>query len=389
MQGITGEQTINSQPSGRPGRSRRRWLIVLAALIVILICLVPAVVLHHGPSIDEQLAAIEAARAIPDGENAAILYNQLMRHCPVIGDVSEAVDKITRYEPWRKPAYPEVARWIEQHADVIEALLHISRLQECRFALDVEARYSGDSRNLIRQWIWLLQRDACNDIAEGHIDDAIEKCRCLLQFAEHYRQQPTLIDQLLSCNIESAGLSTFANIVMDEGLDPHTLDAIAALPIQTHLTWTTRLEDIISVEDLFAQQRRRNMPFVSRLRAWLTEDSAEEYVAQLPRVYERLLSRRRGMHVLLALKRHRIATGRWPADLAAIRASLAEEVLTDPQNGDGYAYRLTSDGVVLYSKGPNGVDEGGRWKGPADDKPIWPWYGAQPSAKKEEANDDG
>ena len=107
MQGITGEQTINSQPSGRPGRSRRRWLIVLAALIVILICLVPAVVLHHGPSIDEQLAAIEAARAIPDGENAAILYNQLMRHCPVIADVSEAVDKITRYEPWRKAAYPE------------------------------------------------------------------------------------------------------------------------------------------------------------------------------------------------------------------------------------------------------------------------------------------
>ena len=388
MQGITGEQTINSQPSGRPGRSRRRWLIVLAALIVILICLVPAVVLHHGPSIDEQLAAIEAARAIPDGENAAILYNQLMRHCPVIADVSEAADKITRYEPWRKPDYPEVAQWIEQHADVIEALLHISQLPECRFALDVDARYSGDSRSLVRQWTWLLQRAAANDIAEGRIGPAIEKCRCLLQFAEHYRQQPTLIDQLLSCNIESAGLRTFANIVMAEGLDPNTLDDVAALPIQTRLTWTIGLKDIIAVEDLFSQQRRRNMPLVSRLRAWLTEKSTEAYAAQLPRVYERLLSARRGMLILSALKRHRIATGRWPADLGAIQRSVTAEVLTDPRNGDGYAYRLTSDGVVLYSKGPNGVDEGGRWKRPADDDLIWPWYGAQPGAKKEKANDD-
>jgi hypothetical protein len=192
----------------------------------------------------------------------------------------------------------------------------------------------------------------------------------------------------LSVNIDGAGLRTLANIIMDEGLDPSTLDEVAALSVQTNLTWATRLKDIIAVEDLFAQTRRRNMPLIPRLRAWLTEDSTEEYVAQLPRVYTRLLARRRGLHILLALKRHQTITGHWPAGLGEIQPSLTEKVLTDPHNGGRYVYRLTGDGVSLYSKGPNGVDEGGEFRKPADDYLIWPRHDARPNAKKENTDDD-
>jgi len=341
MTDTTGERAVRPLSiSRRSGTKRRRW-ILSAAIFVIAVGVTLVVVRWTRPSVDEALAAIEAARTVPEAENAAVLYDRLMRDDP--------------------PA-PEAT----------ETLLHISQVRQCRFPLDADARYDQKARGFVRQWVTGLERAAGSDLAEGHLDAAVEKCRCLLQFAEHYRQQPTLIDQFLSNNIEAAGLRTLASIIMDEGLALNTLNDIAALSIQTNSAWTTPLEDIIAVELLFARQRCRDMPFIPRLRAWLTEDSTEDYTAQLTPIYRRLLSRRRGLHILLALKRHKMTHDHWPAGLEAVQTSLTPETLTDPQNGDGYVYRLTPDGLVLYSKGPNGVDEGGRFKGTPDDDRVWP-----------------
>jgi len=55
---------------------RRLLFVMISGVLVVLavlICSYP-----NSPSIDEQLAAIEAARAIPDSENAAIVYDRLL-----------------------------------------------------------------------------------------------------------------------------------------------------------------------------------------------------------------------------------------------------------------------------------------------------------------------
>jgi len=58
------------------------------------------------------------------------------------------------------------------------------------------------------------------------------------------------------------------------------------------------------------------------------------------------------------LEAHRLRHGRYPATLAELAAPAAETI--DRFTGRPQIYRVRGDGYVLYSVGPNGVDDGGR-----------------------------
>jgi hypothetical protein len=62
----------------------------------------------------------------------------------------------------------------------------------------------------------------------------------------------------------------------------------------------------------------------------------------------------------LALQAHRAAKGQYPAALREVSSGLAPIALTDPFSGKPFIYRRTAGGYLLYSVGPDGVDDGGR-----------------------------
>jgi hypothetical protein len=61
--------------------------------------------------------------------------------------------------------------------------------------------------------------------------------------------------------------------------------------------------------------------------------------------------------VMLALERYRIANDRWPATLADLVPAQLPAVPDDPFNGASLRYRPHPGGVVIYSIGPDGVDD--------------------------------
>jgi hypothetical protein len=61
---------IKAKNTKRP--KKRLWIILIVILVSVIGLLFWRIFLYE--SVDEQLAAIEAARAIDDSENAAILY---------------------------------------------------------------------------------------------------------------------------------------------------------------------------------------------------------------------------------------------------------------------------------------------------------------------------
>jgi hypothetical protein len=64
--------------------------------------------------------------------------------------------------------------------------------------------------------------------------------------------------------------------------------------------------------------------------------------------------------VLTALERYRRAHQRWPDNLhALVPAFLPRGVPIDPYDGQPLRYRRVADGVVIYSVGPDGRDDGG------------------------------
>ena len=80
----------------------------------------------------------------------------------------------------------------------------------------------------------------------------------------------------------------------------------------------------------------------------------------------------RAMPILIALRRHREKTGAWPETLEQIEPKLTAEALIDPQNDGPFVYeRNDGDSSTFYSRGPNGIDEHGSYKRPADDYPSW------------------
>jgi hypothetical protein len=103
-------------------------------------------------------------------------------------------------------------------------------------------------------------------------------------------------------------------------------------------------------------------------------------------IYVRSQTSRKGIQLLIPLKRYKNKNGVWPNSLDEIKDLVPAEAFIDPLNGGAFVYKLTKDNFTLYSRGKNGIDEGGKqetegsidsegnWipKSKEDDLLIWP-----------------
>ncbi len=71
------------------------------------------------------------------------------------------------------------------------------------------------------------------------------------------------------------------------------------------------------------------------------------------------LAELRSLIVALACERYRLATGAWPKFLDDLQPAFLKEIPPDPYTGQALLFRQLPDGVVIYSVGVNGVDDGG------------------------------
>jgi hypothetical protein len=96
------------------------------------------------------------------------------------------------------------------------------------------------------------------------------------------------------------------------------------------------------------------------------------------------ITKRRGTWLVLGLRRYRDAHGVWPATLDAVSEDVPAEAFFDPAVGESFVYIPDGDEFKLYSKGANGVDDGGRSRYVRvsdkieDDIGIWPPYVREP-----------
>ncbi len=94
----------------------------------------------------------------------------------------------------------------------------------------------------------------------------------------------------------------------------------------------------------------------------------------LHEIYVRTLCRRYAGRILIRLQRYYRTNARYPETLEKMQDNAGNGIFTDPTNGSPFVYRPGDDGFTLYSKGKNGVDDGGvqDWESGADDIMIWP-----------------
>jgi hypothetical protein len=337
----------------------------------------------------EKLAAIEAAWVIPDEENAVTIYNEL-RGQVAFSDAPSLLHDIPWTETWRSEEHPEAAQWLEGHQETIARLLEACRKEKCRFKMGLDQpnwqQYWRQHSALLvtmRDCAHLLIWAANRDIGDGRIEGRREKYLCVIQMAKHMHQQQRLIDFLIAITLESLALNNLSRFVVQANASQSDLSAIEAALLPTANTWEQDSSRIREIEELYT---RYQVGTLQRLRwifsEWRSQRQAK--VAQHYQHYLRILADRRSVRILIALRRYKNEHGRWPRTLDDIKGTAPGEAFIDPRNDGSFVYKLTAGGFELYSKGPNKIDEGGRYKPTADDWSIWP--PGKPRTKQDNGN---
>jgi len=96
-------------------------LIILALIFFVLIIWVFLPEDNEGwrpYTFDKEFAALEEKYAIPDSENAATIYNELLEsHDANVFEpdfMDDDLDRLTLREPWSGKDHPELAKWLQR-----------------------------------------------------------------------------------------------------------------------------------------------------------------------------------------------------------------------------------------------------------------------------------
>ncbi|HUU19660.1 MAG TPA: hypothetical protein VMW72_21095 [Sedimentisphaerales bacterium] len=273
----------------------RKWFWLSAAAIVVAFIIwvfLPEADEGWRPyTFDEELAALEAKYAIPDEENAAMIYNELFDTLDVDSNQPEFFIKLkpsSKDEPWLTKDHPETAEWLKGHQKTIGTLIEISRIEKCKFSIPVgPASLDLSMKRLpkIRRSTFLLVSAANNDMAEGRIDAALEKCLCVIQMANHLYQQPVMISFLVGFAIEHMALERLNRFVIEGQPSGKQLRLIANSIKGPKNNWGPDWQKILDFEKLYAKNMLCGMVYEadSEGKTRLTRRSFASTIGQSPK----------------------------------------------------------------------------------------------------------
>lgn len=342
---------------------RQTWHLLAVLFIVFIVAIVCCSIwqkrLWNLGSIDEQLAAIEAARAIPESENAGVAYRKLAEDHLPLPNYPTVVDRqalsLTVKKPWLSEDYPKLAAWLDERQDLISKLLDISKMEKCRLAIPSDRQQMSYFANPVRQmrgWAYLLVRSANMDAAEGRIDAAIEKYTCVLRMASHLYEQPVLTYYNNGVAKESLALDAMKELITQTELTEKHLTAIESALLPAENKWKQYSRIMVKVQRLF--ERRRRPRLIDWRKYWeyrkATSKSDDHLFDVTDSFNLHTLTNRRRMYILIALRRFKNKTGNWPQSLDRIKLQLSKETLTDPRNNKPFVYEMKGEDFKLGSK---------------------------------------
>jgi energy-coupling factor transporter transmembrane protein EcfT len=222
---------------------------------------------------DKELAAMEAKRSVPTEDNAAAIYNQLLESYDPNSFSKDFLSyknkDLILSEFWESKDYPEAASWLEENQQVIDQLILACKKNKCRFPIagDISSPDLKPPANFkevrkfwwflwnkrlipMRRWGELLIISANNDIAEGRIDEGLEKYIAALQIAKHLYQQPTPMDLLMGIAIHLRGLEQINEYIVKGHANDEYLQLLNNVVKSYEYDWRSDLHKVLDREKL-------------------------------------------------------------------------------------------------------------------------------------------
>jgi hypothetical protein len=216
---------------------------------------------------DEELSALEAKYSIPDEENAALIYDEILETLDIDSNQPEFYLKTkpsSKDEPWHSKDHPETAEWLKNHQSTIDNLIQAGKKDRCIF-LPIGSDIITFSKLIekvpkFRQCIFLLISAANNDVAEGRTDAAIEKYLSILNIANHLYQQPTLVYYQMGV-LERLGLQQINRYIIEGQPTQAQLKLISNSIKNLQDNWGSDLRNILDLENLYAKNMLSGMHY--------------------------------------------------------------------------------------------------------------------------------
>lgn len=242
----------------------RKWIwLSFAVIIAVLIVWVFLPDNNQGwrpYTFDEELEAFEAKYAVPDEDNAAIIYDQLLQTFdPNDFDPDYIDDEILNFtlrNPWSTNDFPQMTQFLKNHEDTIIILMLASKQDLCLFQINLDNDTyvkTIDRCSSMRYWTLLLCRSTNNDLGEGRIDTAFEKYITLFKIARHLYQQPILLDMITGMSVEGIAIGQFNSLVVNNKLSESQLVLIDKTVQSIKHDWKFDFLKIIESEILFTK----------------------------------------------------------------------------------------------------------------------------------------
>ena len=207
---------------------------------------------------DDKLAAIEAKRAIPDEQNAAIIYDRLLEEYDPNSFYpdfwNDELDELTYSQYWSSKDYPELAKWIKSQQYIIDILMLASTKDGCQYQIHYDTvglMKVMERLNPIKRCAQLLIRAGNNDIGDGRIDEALVKYIVIIKMSKHIYQQGPLIEQLVAISIESLGNSQIIRFIVTGDATGERLSLLEEALYNFEYDWATVWPRVLDSEKLF------------------------------------------------------------------------------------------------------------------------------------------
>lgn len=206
---------------------------------------------------DDELASIEAKRAIPDQDNAAIRYKSLfaaidINDCP--GSLLQKDGHIRNEfseQPWKGSDYPEVSQWLDSHAETLDELLSISNMEKCRWAIeaDIFDEYTVPYKPF-RYCTQLIIIAGNRDLGEGRYKNAQEKSLCLLGMARQMYQQANKVAFMIGFDPERQAIRILKYILVNNHLPQEDIDRITNNLPTAENNWQKEITKLLKLEKI-------------------------------------------------------------------------------------------------------------------------------------------
>ena len=216
---------------------RANWLTLgfLATIAVIIIWLFMPDSGNWRPyNFDYELKDLEAKRAVPDSENAAIAYQKIIAKLDVNdappffdgGKHKECNEPSTRIF-WRGTDHPETANFVDERIPLIYEFMSGSQMERCAFpAWTNVADIPNDYVSKIRKLAYLVISSANKDMGEGKINNALEKYGSLVLAGRQLQHQTSFIDLLVGVAIEAMAERQLQLAIIEANLNQSELSYI-------------------------------------------------------------------------------------------------------------------------------------------------------------------